>query len=193
MYHLGDILNRIAAGKTKTRETKDASLKKFITTQKSNMRDYADACFRYLRYTGFVAISHKNHSISIFSDKIKEVDFILSTVQCEPVFIDNLDAYKQYLFSTELPAIYTDNIKNIIDILMRIGSFTKRELLGKNLEELKDLRDDVIKVHKNAVICEQVAKIKSYSLYSEIIDTFNEIEMALKITFYFQSHFSSKR
>ena len=40
--------DRIAAGKTRTRETNDASLKKFIATQKSNMRDYADACFRYL-------------------------------------------------------------------------------------------------------------------------------------------------
>lgn len=167
--------DRIAEGKTKTRETKDASLKKFIATQKSNMRDYADACFRYLRYTGLIAISHKNRSISIFSDKITEVDFILSTVQREPVFIDNTDAYKQYLFSTEIPALYTDNIKNIIDILMRIGSFTKRELLGKSLEELKDLRDDVIKAHKDAVIYEQVAEIKSYALYSEIIDTFNEI------------------
>lgn len=31
--------DRIAAGKTRTRETNDASLKKFIATQKSNMRD----------------------------------------------------------------------------------------------------------------------------------------------------------
>ena len=44
--------DRIAEGRTKTRETNDASLRKFIETQKSNMRDYADACFRYLRYTG---------------------------------------------------------------------------------------------------------------------------------------------
>ena len=36
----------IDAGKTKTRETKDKSLKKFLTTKKSNTRDYADACFR---------------------------------------------------------------------------------------------------------------------------------------------------
>ena len=47
--------DRIAAGKTRTRETNDASLKKFIATQKSNMRDYADACFRYLRYTGLIS------------------------------------------------------------------------------------------------------------------------------------------
>lgn len=167
--------DRIAAGKTKTRETKDASLKKFITTQKGNMRDYADACFRYLRYTGLISIAHKNRSISIFTDKIIEVDFILSNIQRDPVFIDNLEDYKAYLFSANTPVLYTDDKDNIIDVLMRIGSFTKRELIGRNIEELKDLHDEVVKKHKDAVIHEQVAEIKSYALYSEIIDTFNEI------------------
>ncbi|MDL2215786.1 AlwI family type II restriction endonuclease [Ruminococcaceae bacterium OttesenSCG-928-N02] len=167
--------DRITAGKTKTRETRDASLKKFIATQKSNMRDYADACFRYLRYTGLVSISHKGRSIAIFDDKILEVDFILLNVQRDPVFIDDTEAYKTYLFSPDSPTLYTDNKDNIIDVLMRIGSFTKRELIKKSLEELKDLRDDVVKQHKDAVIHAQVAEIKSYALYSEIIDTFNEI------------------
>ena len=167
--------DRIAAGKTRTRETNDASLKKFIATQKSNMRDYADACFRYLRYTGLISISHRSRSISIFSDKIVEVNFILSTVSRDPVFIDDIDAYKAHLFSANSPVLYTDNRDNIVDILMRIGSFTKRELADKNLDELKDLRDKIVKQHKDAVIHEQVAEIKSYALYSEIIDTFNEI------------------
>lgn len=167
--------DRIAAGKTRTRETNDASLKKFIATQKSNMRDYADACFRYLRYTGLISISHRSRSISIFSDKIVEVDFILSTVSRDPVFIDDIDAYKAHLFSANSPVLYTDNRDNIVNILMRIGSFTKRELADKNLDELKDLRDKIVKQHKDAVIHEQVAEIKSYALYSEIIDTFNEI------------------
>ncbi len=167
--------DRIAAGKTKTRETDDASLKKFIATQKSNMRDYADACFRYLRYTGLISISHKNRSISVFADKIVEVDFILSTVSREPIFIDDIDAYKAHLFSANKPVLYTDNKDNIVDILMRIGSFTKRELSEKTLEELKNLRDKIVQQRKDAVINEQVAEIKSYALYSEIIDTFNEI------------------
>ncbi|MDD4730180.1 MAG: AlwI family type II restriction endonuclease [Dysgonamonadaceae bacterium] len=167
--------DRIAEGKTKTRETKDASLKKFIATQKSNMRDYADACFRYLRYTELISISHKSRSISMFADKIIEVDYILKNVQRDPVFINDTEAYKAHLFSATTPTLYTDNKDNIIDVLMRIGSFTKRELSSRALEELKDLRDKVVKEHKDAVIHEQVAEIKSYALYSEIIDTFNEI------------------
>ncbi|MCK9320948.1 MAG: AlwI family type II restriction endonuclease [Bacteroidales bacterium] len=49
---------RIASGETKTRESRDSSLAKFLETQSRNMRDYADACFRYLRATGLVNVSH---------------------------------------------------------------------------------------------------------------------------------------
>src|SRR5690606_40089546 len=44
----------INSGNTKTRETNDTSVSKFLKTKASNMRDYADACFRYLRATGLV-------------------------------------------------------------------------------------------------------------------------------------------
>ncbi len=167
--------DRIAEGKTKTRETKDASLKKFISTQKSNLRDYADACFRYLRYTGLISITHKSRTISIFQDKIKEVDYFLSNIERKPIYTDDEKSYKEYLFSSALPVLYTDNKDNIIDNLMRISSYTRRELETQNINDLKDLRDKVVSDRKEAVIKEQVTEIKSYSLYSEIIDTFNEI------------------
>lgn len=165
----------IQSGQTKTRETLDASLKKFISTKKSNFRDYADACFRYLRYTGLVSIVHKSRKLTFFDDKLTEVDFILTNTNRNPVFIDDIDEYKKHLFSSTTPALYVDNKDNIIDILMRIGDYTKRELADKSLRELKDLRDEVVSKRKEAVIHKQVTEIKSYSLYSEIIDTFNEI------------------
>ena len=166
---------RIAAGRTKTRETSDTSLRYFINTQKRNMIDYADACFRYMRYTGLISIAHKNRSISIFADKLNEVDYILKTVPRDPVFTNDLKQYKQYLFKSETPKLYIDNKDNLVDILMHIGSFTKRELMDKSVEELKDMRDIIVEKHKDAVIYEQISEIKSYALYSEIIDTFNEI------------------
>lgn len=165
----------IDAGKTKTRETTDKSLKKFLTTKKSNTRDYTDACFRYLRYTGLVSISHKNRSISFYPDKLKEVDFILANVDRKPVFIDDTDRYKEYLFNAAIPALYVDNIENVIDHLMRISDYTQRQLAGKSIEELKDIRDAIVAERKEAVIKAQVTEIKSYALYSEIIDTYNEI------------------
>ena len=167
--------DRIIAGETKTRETNDSSLKKFVDTQKSNMRDYTDACFRYLRYTEYVSISHQNRTISVAPNKEKEVEYILNNVSREPVFIDNEISYKSYLFSATTPTLYTDNVENLIDILMKIGSYTRRELQKKSLTELKDLRDEIVSKRKEAVINTQIEKIKSYAQYSEIIDTFNEI------------------
>lgn len=165
----------IAAGKTQTRETTDKSLQKFLKTKKSNARDYTDACFRYLRYTGLISISHRNRSIAIYPDKLKEVDFILENVDRKPVFVDNTNRYKKYLFNTEVPELYGDSIKNVIDHIMRISDYTQRQLSNKNLEELKDIRDGIIAKLKAAVIKAQVTEIKSYALYSEIIDTYNEI------------------
>lgn len=165
----------IDAGKTKTRETTDKSLKKFLSTKKSNTRDYTDACFRYLRYTGLVSISHKNRSISFYPDKLKEVDYILANVDRKPVFVDDTDGYKAYLFDATTPVLYVDNIANVIDHLMRISDYTQRQLAGKSIEELKDIRDAIVAERKEAVIKAQVTEIKSYALYSEIIDTYNEI------------------
>ena len=167
--------DRIAAGKIKTRESPDATLKNFINTQKSNLRDYADACFRYLRYTGLISIAHKSRTLSIFDDKLKDIDFILSTVDRRPVFISEPEEYKKYLFAANTPTLYTDNKDNIIDVILRISDHTKRELMAFDVERLKDLRDEIVAQHKENVIHKQVAEIKSYSLYSEIIDTFNEI------------------
>lgn len=165
----------INKGETKTRETKDGSIKKFIATKKSNFRDYADACFRYLRFTGLVSLAHKSRTISFFEDKIVEVDYILSTVDRKPVFINDEIKYKEHLFSATTPALYTDIKENIINILMRIGEYTKRELADKSIDELKDLRDEILHKRKEAVVHKQVAEIKSYALYSEIMDTFNEL------------------
>jgi ribosomal protein L23 len=167
--------DNISEGRTRTRETTDASLKKFITTKKSNLRDYADACFRYLRYTGIISIAHRSRTITFFPDKLQEVDYILSTVERKPVFVDDETAYKAHLFSATQPALYVDIKENIVDALMRISEFTRRELINLPIEELKDLRDGILQERKEAVITEQVEKIKSYSLYSEIMDTYNEI------------------
>lgn len=165
----------IKEGRTKTRETTDNSLKKFLKTKKKNAWDYTDACFRYLRYTGLVSISYDNRSINFFPDKLKEVDYILETISRKPVFVDDIVRYKEYLFNANIPTLYVDNVEHVVDQLMRISDFTKRQLADKDIDELKDLRDAIVEERKEAVINAQVAEIKSYALYSEIIDTYNEI------------------
>src|SRR5690554_1836518 len=80
--------DNIISGNTKTRETNDVSISKFLRTKASNMKDYADACIRYLRATGLVNISHVGKSVSIISEKIQEVDYFLEHTNREPVYIE---------------------------------------------------------------------------------------------------------
>lgn len=100
--------DEIKEGHTKTRETKDKSTKKFLKTKASNMRDYADACFRYLRATGMVNVSHIGKSLSIVPEKIVEVDYFLENTEREPQFVDNESQYINHHGNALIPTLYTD-------------------------------------------------------------------------------------
>ena len=58
---------------------------------------------------------------------------------------------------------------------MRHFSYTKRELSGKTINELKDLRDRSVQAKRTAIVQKQTEELKSYALYQEVIDTYNEI------------------
>lgn len=45
-------------------------------------------------------MSLKNRSILFYPDKLKEVDFILETVERKPIFTDDTEKYKKYVFNT---------------------------------------------------------------------------------------------
>ncbi len=163
----------IKSGDIATRESKTNDVKSFISKEKRNMRDYADACFRYFRFTEMFVSDGK--SIQIAPDKIPEIDFILETVPREPMYIDDVGAFKAYLFDSKQPVLYTDNRENLENTLMRFFSYSKRELLGKTIDELKDLRDTAIQKRHADIIKQQTEDLKSYALYQEVIDTYNEI------------------
>ena len=165
----------IKEGKTKTRETGDASLQKFVITKKNNHRDYADACFRYLRYTGLVAIEHQNRIIKFYPEKINQIDFILKTAERAPVFVDDKIQYTKHLFSATEPVLYDDKKENIVNSIIQTGYFTEELIENMTINELKDIRDHIISDRKYNLISSQVKKIKSYSLYSEIMAMFNDI------------------
>lgn len=165
----------IIEGRTRTRETDDASLDRFVMTKKRNMHDYADACFRYLRFTGLVSIAHRSREISISREKLPEVDFLLGTVERRPVFIDNEPKFKEHLFSACSPALYADNRDNIMEELARIAPHAKREFSAKSVDELKNLRDGIAERSKAEAVAEETRKIKSFALYSEIMGMYDEI------------------
>ncbi|MBQ9368617.1 MAG: AlwI family type II restriction endonuclease [Victivallales bacterium] len=170
LYH-----DDIQVGKTKTRETTDSSLDKFIKTKKSNARDYADACFRYLRYTGLLSLEQKSRRLQFYADKLQDIDHILATVSREPVFVSDEKKYKAHLFCSETPVLYDDSKDNLIVFLQGKGVSSREELMKKNIEELKDLRDSILQKQLDDVILTQIQQLKTFSLYSEIIDTFKEL------------------
>ena len=165
---------RINRGETRTRESNDASLANFLRTQSRNMRDYADACFRYLRATGLVNVSHIGKSLSIVPEKIADVDYILQNVSRDPMPIDDLAAYKAYLGDPTLPQLLTDNRTMLVDKIQT--EFPNMEVAASaTIDELKDLLANLLEQRKQESIAEQVAEIKDYRLYDEIQKTYDQI------------------
>lgn len=164
----------INSGNTFTRESNKNDIKNFIKTKARNMQDYADACFRYLRETGMFSISQLGKSISIIPEKKLDIDFILNNVNREPVFIDNEDDYKNYLFDSSIPVLYSDNKENLIFQIEQIGSDV--ELLQTfSILELKRILKDKLKERKENIISEKVHKIKNYDEYSNIMTMYDDI------------------
>lgn len=166
----------ILVGKTKTRETKDASLEKFIKTKASNLRDYTDACFRYLRATGLVSISQKGKSLSILPEKEAEVQYFLENIDRKPCFVNDEAKYKEYLFNAELPVLYTDNRANVEQAVAQLTGAQAADLEAKTTAELKkELRNAVLD-RKDKIIRDQVQRLKSYKSYLDVMEVFDDIK-----------------
>ena len=164
----------ISSGNTRTRETNDASVAKFLNTKASNMRDYADACVRYLRATGLVNISHLGKSISIVPEKIQEFDYFLQQTDREPCFIDNEGQYVAYLGNPLIPTLLTDN-RELLEQKIR-AEFPQFEISETaTLQELKNIFAEQLENRKEQIITEQVAAIKDYRLFEDISTTFDQI------------------
>lgn len=164
----------IASGNTKTRQTNDDSIAKFLNTKASNMRDYADACVRYLRATGLVNISHIGKSLSIVYEKIQEVDYFLGFTNREPQFIDNERQYITYLGNAETPALLTDNRELLEQKIKKEFPKIKIEKTA-TLQHLKNIFADELEKRKEEIITEQVTAIKDYRMFDDINSTFEQI------------------
>lgn len=165
----------IESGNIATRESNTTTVDTFLKTKYNNQRDYTDACIRYLRGTGMIAISTGIHSkISIMKDKLTEVDFLLKSVNRVPTSMKIAD-FKKYLFDIEQPVLYTDDKDNLVEYLMSIGPFTKRELSLKDIRELKLLKRKTIEINKDTVVNRSVKDLQSYLRYQDIMDTYDNM------------------
>lgn len=166
----------INSGQIKTRESNEKTIKKFISTKASNMRDYTDACFRYLRSTGIVNVSQRGRSLSIAKDKIADVKFILSTVDRNPVFIDDEEKYTEILYNSTLPVLYTDDENVLSDKLAEYTDMSTLQISKLLLNEKKDVLFEAIENKKQNILNQQILNIKDYQQYDDIMSTFDDIE-----------------
>lgn len=165
----------LSRGETKTRESLNTSEDNFIATKARNMRDYADACFRYLRATGMVNVSHVGKSLSIVPQRIKDVDFILTYVNREPCFIDNLKLYEDYLGNARLPILLIDNKQELINKIKE--EFPNLVVSNNfNIDTLKDIYSYETQLRKESILDQQIKDLKSYKDYDDIQNLYDNLK-----------------
>lgn len=172
----------ISLGNLSTRESKDKSITKFILTKKGNHKDYADAAIRYLRATTLVTFHPKTYKVYVPEEKISEVKFILLNVPQRPKHFRNVRGFKKYLFADEYPVLLNDNKDEIISAILGYDKkLSKESLLKKDMEKLKDMKDDFIAKKRDENIENQVSKLQSYGEYGDIIQAFDDIEKRVTV------------
>lgn len=139
------------------------------------MRDYADACFRYLRATGMVEISQRGHSLSIMPEKRKEVEFFLKNVNRKPTFVNDEKRYKEYLFDASLPILYSDDRGRLLEQISEVLEDSDNLSL-KTTEQLKDILNTAILDKKTKIVKKQIKDLKEYRMYNDVMDIFRDIK-----------------
>lgn len=138
------------------------------------MRDYADACIRYLRVTGLVSVSRIGKSLSIIPEKKSDVEFILKNVSRAPIFIDDEEKYISYLGNPELPRLLTDDKSALIEKLR--SELPDEKIYGNlSLLELKEKLDNIALAKKQKILDKQIQEIKDYKQYDDIQTLFDQI------------------
>lgn len=166
--------DEISSGKTKTRESNNTTIERFLRTKARNMRDYTDACFRYLRATGLVNISHIGKSISISPEKMQEVDYFLERTDPTPCFIDDENLYTAYLGNAQIPQLFTDNKELLLNSIRSEFPHIRVDE-DADLSVLKDVLYREIEERQKMLIAEQITAMKDYRLYDDINNTFEQI------------------
>lgn len=164
----------ISSGRIATRESTNVSVAKFLRTKGCNMRDYADACVRYLRATGMVNISHIGKSLSIIHEKQDDVDFFLKHTDRNPCHTEQTEEYMDYLGNSTLPVLLTDNRENLKKKLSADFPSTPIDN-AMATDGLKALYADLLERRKQASLEKEMQELKGRKLYDDINDTFQQI------------------
>lgn len=167
----------IGKGKIQTRESAQVNLDKFIKTKASNLRDYADACVRYFRATGLVTVTNPGRTISIIEQRRDDVEFILRTVDRDPVFVSDESAYCKHLFDADTPVLLTDDRKILEKKAVNcLAVSSDSEVKALQTSELKKKIKCAQEKQKAAIIDAQITELKAFTKYDDVINVYDEIK-----------------
>lgn len=167
--------DEIEAGVTRTRQSEDDSLEKFIATKRSNMRDYADALIRYMRATQLVTFNVQSNRLKISEFRHADVDYILRSIRPEPESFLKKAAFSAYQFDDKLPVLLADDRKSLEQKLKNYG-MAMAEIRNESIEQLKD-RIELIEVSLSGEQNEKIEKgLKDFQRIAELEDVFEQIK-----------------
>lgn len=157
----------------KTRESSDKSLKKFIKTKSANMKDYADAFSRYIRATELVTFQKRTFRLIISTQKTDEVNYILKNINSNPIAFTTEKEFKDYLFSPTSLKLFSDSKELLISKIEELG----HPVIDKRMEieELKDLLQELRKGIKKRNIEARKKELKDYKELPQIVEVFEQI------------------
>lgn len=164
--------DEITRGETNTRESSDKSIANFLKTKGRNMRDYADACLRYIRATGIVTIS-TGRSLSIAKEYLADVDYFLINIDRNPSFVNDEYNYTKSLYDSSMPKLLTDNKDMLVNKIRTEFGIDVDNNLKEN--ELKEFFIDKTTQRRDAIISRQISEIKDYTFYDDIQLSFNTL------------------
>lgn len=157
-----------------TRESVSSNLDEFVSKKISTMRDYTDACFRYIRSTGLFEVSSSSRSLSVMADRVDDIVHILENTPRDPVFVNDINAYKTYLFDSDTPVLLTDDRGSLVKKLRGLGVPAEGSF-EQSADDLKQMLAEALERRKQAAVAEQVRKIKDYSQYDSIVKLYGDI------------------
>lgn len=164
----------ISSKNLKTRESSENSLDKFMKTKMSNMKDYADAFFRYIRSTELVTLDRKTFRLVVSPNKTEEVDFLLKNIDRKPKCFKSNDEFKNYLFNPYSIELLSDDRDLLIKKIKKIDS--AYESANEDIEELKDILEKKQEMIKFEIISNKKNELKDIKKIDDIIDIFEKIK-----------------
>ena len=165
--------DEIKAKNFKTRESHDISYAKFLKTKESNMRDYADAFFRYIRATELVTVDKNTLHLKISEFERENVKFLLANTPREPKDLSLAD-YQAYLFDPDALLTIYDDKNALVEKLVELGA-SKNQIVTYSIEQLKDELDSLINQKKAQNHQDNVNHLKLRADMAEIYEMFTKI------------------